>query len=162
PMTDANLVRHLRAQTGRGVGLVPFPTVRRGAEAIARELESRDGVVLVDALSDQDLDAIARAVIDLPLVTGGSGLGAALAGGWSERGWLQAAPAPAWAPAGPAVVLAGSCSARTLEQIEQARAAGIPTVAMDVSALLDGADERARIVAAIAGLSSAVVHSSVP
>lgn len=36
-MTDANLVRHLQAQTRRKVGLIAHPVVRSGAGAIKQE-----------------------------------------------------------------------------------------------------------------------------
>src|SRR5512137_2520774 len=68
PMRDANLVRVLARQTRRGVGLVPQPVVRKGADAI-REAFARmrsEGVVhaVVDAIADEDLMAIGSACRD--------------------------------------------------------------------------------------------------
>ena len=78
PMTDANLVRVLQQQTKRKVGLVDHAVVSAGASAIAERfgLLKREGCgfAIVDAISDDDLNQIAAASANLPLITGGSGL----------------------------------------------------------------------------------------
>src|SRR3954467_5542714 len=79
PMTDANLVRVLQAQCVREkVGLVDHAVVRRGPEAIrARisELQAR-GIRfgIVDAIADDDLRTLGRAIADAKLVVAGSGV----------------------------------------------------------------------------------------
>ncbi|MEO1316916.1 MAG: four-carbon acid sugar kinase family protein, partial [Pseudomonadota bacterium] len=84
PMTDADLPRTLAPQLSEGArtGLVPWPTVRAGAAAVAAELDRLESAgiahVVVDALDQSDLDALAEAVRDWPLVTAGSGLGLSL------------------------------------------------------------------------------------
>ena len=129
-MTDANLVRHLQAQMVRKAGLVSFHAVRRGAGAVREEmqrLEEADvAVALVDALGDDDLRAIAEAVLDRPLVTGGSGLGGALADVWRRRGWLDEGAGADAEPdvRGRVLVLAGSCSEATAAPIERASRCG--------------------------------------
>ncbi|MEB4616430.1 3-oxo-tetronate kinase, partial [Leucobacter sp. M11] len=89
PMTDANLLRVLGAQTEGRTGLVPFATIEAGPDAIrARLAELRaEGVryAVLDCVTDRHLDAIGEAVTDLPLVTGGSGIGAGLARAVSAR-----------------------------------------------------------------------------
>jgi uncharacterized protein YgbK (DUF1537 family) len=126
PMTDSNLVRHLQAQMRRKAGLIPLDDVRDGADAIRcrMALLREDGVAvaLVDCVSEADLEAIARAAADLPLITGGSGLAMKLAARWGVADASASEPASS----GSVLVLAGSCSAATLEQLEVARAAGIP------------------------------------
>lgn len=129
PMTDPDLVRWLSAQTRLRVGLVPLTVVLAGAGAIQlrlRELESEGvRIALIDAVTEADLDAIAAAVADLPLITGGSGITHALARLWQHQGRL--AP-PSGAPRIPrtrgTLILAGSCSAATLQQLERWEAAG--------------------------------------
>jgi len=147
PMTDPDLVRHLRPQTRRGVGLIPLAEVRTGAAAVRAAAERLRaggvGIALVDATSDEDLAVIAEAAAELPLVTGGSGIGAALPGAWRRRGWLAprdlpnaaAEDSPDDAPPG-VVVLAGSCSAVTLEQLRRLRAAGGEGLRLDPHCLL--------------------------
>ncbi|MFI7226171.1 3-oxo-tetronate kinase [Nonomuraea angiospora] len=118
PMTDPDLVRVLGRQTPHRVALVAHETVRRGAGAVRAALDAlraRDvRYAVTDALDDRDLDVIARATAHLPVVTGAAGLAGALETARHE----QAVPA---LPTGPGVVLAGSCSAATLEQVALAR-----------------------------------------
>jgi uncharacterized protein YgbK (DUF1537 family) len=143
PMTEPNLVRHLQAQTRRRVGLIAHPSVRSGAAAIraeaARLRAEGAEIALVDALLDADLREIAEAVADLPLITGGSGLGIKLPGVWARRGLLPAeAAADVGARPSPvgALVLAGSCSAVTLEQLRVLQEAGGDGIRIDVLRLL--------------------------
>ena len=128
PMTDPDLVRVLGRQTPRKVGLVAWPTVRRGASFIRDRLTElrHEGCrwAIVDCLEDEDLLAIGEAVADHPLVTGGSGVAMGLPANFRRAGLLpdRGAEAAALPPVpGPAVVLAGSCSAATLAQIEAFR-----------------------------------------
>jgi 3-dehydrotetronate 4-kinase len=123
PMTDANLVRVLARQTRARVGLVPFPVVRDGAGAIRRACDAlaAGGVAygVVDALEDAHLHAIGAACADAALVTGGSGVAIGLPENFRRAALLPRDPAPPERPhvGGGAAVLAGSCSAATLEQI---------------------------------------------
>jgi uncharacterized protein YgbK (DUF1537 family) len=149
PMTDSNLVRHLQAQMRRKAGLIPLDDVRDGPDAIRRRMAKlrEDGVAvaLVDCVSEADLEAIARAAADLPLITGGSGLGMKLPALWGVEG----AAAPVAASSGSVLVLAGSCSAATLEQLEAARAAGIPMFRLNDDIPIEST-------------GSAIVYSSAP
>ncbi|WP_280546856.1 3-oxo-tetronate kinase [Halomonas sp. 11-S5] len=124
PMHDADLVRVLGRQTPHAVGLAARPVLARGAEATRVHLRSlaEQGVrhAICDTLDEQDLEVIAEAVVDLPLVTGGSGLGQALPAQYRRRGWLAEVAEPGrLAPAtGSALVLSGSCSRATLGQVD--------------------------------------------
>lgn len=129
PMTESDLVRVLGRQTPRKVGLVGWPTVRRGAAFVRDRLTElrHEGCrwAIVDCLEDEDLRSIGEAVADHPLVTGGSGVAMGLPANFRRKGLLpergaEAAALPA--VAGPALVLAGSCSAATLGQVEAFRA----------------------------------------
>ncbi|GBD44070.1 hypothetical protein HRbin40_01553 [bacterium HR40] len=123
PMTDSNLVRWLGRQTRRRVGLADYGVVSRGPEAIRAHLARlRDeGVahVLVDALEDAHLRAIGRACRDFSLITGGSGVAMGLPENFRAAGLLpERSDADRLPPvAGYEAVLAGSCSAATLEQV---------------------------------------------
>jgi uncharacterized protein YgbK (DUF1537 family) len=140
PMTDSNLVRVLQAQCRQRVGLL-----RCGAgTGPARIAELRaQGVVLAiaDAMVDADLQALAAAAIDLPLLVAGSGLAGGLPSLYAERGWvrLQADAARLDARGGAAAVIAGSCSKATRAQVAQWQAAGRPAFAVDALALARGA-----------------------
>lgn len=147
PMTDSNLVRLLRAQTGRRVGLIPLGAVQSGAGRLAAEIARarRNGVeiALVDAVSDADVAAIAEACAGLRLITGSSALPMCLPAVWRSRGWLgewhslQAVQAVGGRTR-PVVVLSGSCAASTLRQVEELRACGCRCEALDVARLVQG------------------------
>lgn len=147
PMMDSNLVRHLQAQTSRRVGLIGLATVRRGASAIRGAIEhlSQEGVAiaLVDALDDDDLNHIAGAATELPLATGGSGLGAAMAGVWKRRGDLRADADRAFTTLQPGgtLVLSGSCSDATLQQLAHLERHGGKGFRLDAIGLVTNRDE---------------------
>jgi uncharacterized protein YgbK (DUF1537 family) len=146
PMTDSLLTRVLQQQTSRPVGLVPLPTVRRGPAAIRAAAERAAGsgrrYLLVDAVDDADLRALGAAVVDAPLVAGAAGLAAGLAAAVApSRSPGAPARSAAADPVGdaPAAVLAGSCSARTLEQVDAMRASR-PSYRIDPRAGTDPAE----------------------
>ena len=151
PMTDADLRRVLRSQTSRQVGAVPLTVVRTGGAAIAAELAAAHarGIsdVIVDAADDRDLDAIAAAVHTSPLVTGAAGLAAALGrahASASPTGTDDLDDGERLDEFRTAAALAGSCSARTREQVARWRQAGPafrldPLTTPDSTALADAA-----------------------
>ena len=122
PMRDSSLIRLMAAQTDRCVGLIPLAVVSSGVAAVSRcmaELRAEGVVYAVsDALTDDDLLTIGAAIKDLPLVTGGSGIGMGLPQNFRDQG-LLARPATTWVPEaqGRELVLAGSCSAATRAQL---------------------------------------------
>ncbi|MCA0848812.1 3-oxo-tetronate kinase [Salipiger thiooxidans] len=149
PMQDPNLVSVLSRQTTRPVRLVAHETVRRGAAAIEAAIAQEPGICIVDAISDEDLRAIGRAVADLPLVTGGSAVAMGLPDVYRERGWIApAAPGEGFAaPEGRGVILAGSCSAMTRRQIAAAETAGVHMLRLDALEIASGATTPEAVVA---------------
>ena len=126
PMTEPNLVRHLQRQTDKRVGLIDWPLVSQGPEAIRGKIEQLRGdgvrIALVDALNDRDLTSVAQACARLALITGGSGLGMKLPEVWRDQGSLRAAERrldKLHASQAGTLVLSGSCSEATLGQIEK-------------------------------------------
>lgn len=123
PMTDANLVRVLQAQTRQKVGLIKYDTLDKGVDAMRAEIARlrSDGVriAIVDALADRHLHVMAEACSDLPLVTAGSGVGLGIAAGHRAAGRLSHAGESATLPriAGHAAVVSGSCSEMTNAQV---------------------------------------------
>ena len=135
PMRDANLVRVLSRQTEGTVGLVAFPTVDAGPgairDALTRLREQGRRFAIVDAITDQNLFSIAAAVSNHALVTGGSGVAMGLPENFRKLGLLaQESANDLPALAGPAAVLAGSCSRATLLQIATCRDQ-LPTLELD-------------------------------
>lgn len=124
PMTDPNLVRFLGKQVKRKVGLVPFEVVDQGADAIQtffQELQATGHrYAVVDAVSESQLNAIGQAVKDLKLITGGSGLSINLAANFELPSLSAKTAARLPKIPGNGVILSGSCSVRTQEQVAQA------------------------------------------
>ena len=140
PMTDSNVLRLLQAQTATPVGSVDFSTIEAGVAAVQSRLHNlreEAGYAVVDTLNDGHLAVLGAAVLDHPLVTGGSGL----VGGLAAAGGLRAQPeaAPASRPTGPAAVIAGSCSEMTNVQIDTFRRMR-PCFVVDAVAIAAGQD----------------------
>ena len=126
PMTDANLVRLLAAQTRGAVGLVAAETLDAGPDAVRARLAAlaAEGKrhAIVDAIRDEHLTTAGLAFSDLPLTTGGAGLGVGIAralrgqAGAGSGVWARPAVPPrmAW--------LSGSCSDATRRQVAAANA----------------------------------------
>jgi 3-dehydrotetronate 4-kinase len=147
PMTDANLVRVMQAQCRSSrVGLVPHEVVARGSDAIRERIAVlrskgfRFGIV--DAIGNQDLMALGRAVSDAPLMVAGSGLAIALPANHGLAPSSDAARLPA--AEGASAVVSGSCSAATQEQVRQFTALGLPSFAIDPLRVAAGEDVAAQ------------------
>ncbi|MGA5418081.1 3-oxo-tetronate kinase [Streptomyces pseudogriseolus] len=141
PMTDSALTRLLSPQTRHRVGLIDWATVRRGVQAVREAVTAHQqtGVrhIVADALTDDDLAVLGAAALELPLVAGAAGLAEGLGHAYPATAPATTEPTPSH---GRAAVLAGSCSARTLEQIAQFYAAGLPSLHLDVLAAATGRD----------------------
>ncbi|MFO1083498.1 MAG: 3-oxo-tetronate kinase [Reyranellaceae bacterium] len=141
PMTDSSLIRVLARQTRHKVGLVALKQVQSGSAALRAALDAlaADSVrhVVVDAVADTDLGIIGEAVGDDVLVTGGSGVALGLPAAYRRRGLLAHKANVDSLPkgVGSAAVLAGSCSAATLGQIE---AFAGPHLRLDTDAICRG------------------------
>ena len=170
PMTDSNLVRLMSRQSQRAVGLVDYDTVRQGATAIRNALnrlrDAGTGHVVLDATEDAHLIEIAAATRDLGLLTGGAGIALGL-----PRVHGAACPTEGhrddtrfnW-PAGPAAILAGSCSAATLEQVRRA-ASHYPSRQLDPIELVKNpahADALGRWACEQAGDGPVLIHAGQP
>jgi len=129
PMTDANLVRVMQAQTKRKVGLIDHTVMTRGASAIAVKIKALAsegvGVAIVDATSNEDLKTLGPALKGMPLVTAGSGVAIGLPGNWGLQTSAQASALP---PAqGHQAIVSGSCSLATQAQVAHYKSTGLPS-----------------------------------
>src|SRR5262249_5920304 len=93
PMTDANLVRVLQAQTSNRVSSVGTDVVRKGADAISVRPAALAGegvaYAIVDATSDADLIALGTALAGARLAVGGSGIAIGLPDNFRRKGTLR-------------------------------------------------------------------------
>lgn len=123
PMTDANLVRflglQLHGEKGRKTGLINYRSVGRSADAIRDRIAKlrAEGVsiAVADSIDNDDLERLAAALSDAPLVTAGSGLAIGLPAQWG----FKASPDSAILPAarGRKAIISGSCSVATNAQV---------------------------------------------
>jgi uncharacterized protein YgbK (DUF1537 family) len=141
PMTDADLRRWLKLQSRDPVGLVTRAVVAKGAPALREALHEcaarGETLVIVDAVDESDLLAIGEACAEAPLLTGGSGIALGLPANFRKQGLARAGAIRVEGIDGPAAMLAGSCSARTLEQIARHQERH-PTLEVDATAILEG------------------------
>ena len=141
PMSDPDLRRWLRPQTKHAVGHVAAPDVLRGAEAIrtalAAEQAAGRGVIVVDAMRDEDLIEIGRAAAGLRLVTGGSGVALGLPGNFAKSGKIAGQGGHWRGQSGKCVALSGSCSTATRAQVAL-HAQTHPTFEIDAAAVIAG------------------------
>jgi uncharacterized protein YgbK (DUF1537 family) len=153
PMTDANLVRVLQAQTSRKVGLVAHEVVAQGPSAIAKRFDALRadgvGIAVLDAISDADLMRIGVALANLKLVTAGSGIAMGLPQNWIARGAVAANANVQSLPAvsGRTAVVSGSCSVATNAQVRHFRDQRRPALQIDPLMLAAGDDAVARVLA---------------
>jgi uncharacterized protein YgbK (DUF1537 family) len=146
PMADANLVRVLQQQTHKPVGLVDHGIVRQGVDAISlalRDMEAQGGgYAIVDAIDDEHLYAIGRAVASHKLVTGGSGIALGLPDNFRRAGLMGEHRAASTLPCidGLGAVVSGSCSLATIGQVDYWRKSQ-PSFALDPLMLANGHDQ---------------------
>ncbi|MEL7444495.1 MAG: 3-oxo-tetronate kinase [Pseudomonadota bacterium] len=124
PMTDPDLVRFLRLQSGKTqVRSLSLEDIEAGPDRVRNILlastEQGGGFLLADTLFDRHIEILAEALVDARLVTGGSPLCGALAGRRAiggEHAKSRIAPVP---QDGPPAILAGSCSQASRNQIDR-------------------------------------------
>lgn len=121
PMTDNNLVRWLNYQTKKEVGLINFETINQGSDKIKQKIISlkKDGIkyAIVDTTNNKEFDIICDGIKDLPFLTGGSGIALGLPKIYKNKGLLSDNIFDLPQNNSNAVILSGSCSRATLEQI---------------------------------------------
>jgi len=141
PMRQSDLVALMAAQSVYPVGLIPYDVVSAGDAAIAQAFEASIAAgqrhVVVDAINDDHLRALGRAVRDHKLLTGGS----ALAMGLPANFGITRKPASDASKVVDAkvktAILSGSCSAATRQQLARARDLW-PNFKIDLEALAEG------------------------
>lgn len=168
PMTDSNLVRVLQQQTKLPVGLVTSEVVGKGSEAIGAAFKASinkgEKIVVIDAITDDDLRSIGRAAAEMKLITGGSGIAIGLPDNFRRAGKLarDRSAATIAAPQGAAVMLAGSCSTATRRQIRTAIDAGTPALKLEPLDIAAGHTTAATVVDWVRSVTDAIplVYSS--
>ena len=124
PMNDSNLMRLLSAQVSRRVGLADRIIVNSGVNSLKEKLislkENDVPHVIVDAVTDTDLDTIASACQDMDFITGGSALAMPLAEFYKASGKISANDNSFMNKKlnTGSIILSGSCSEMTIIQVK--------------------------------------------
>ena len=122
PMQDPDLRRCLARQSQLSVGHVPYVDVAQGADKIKQSLivqeQNSHRLIVIDAITDQDLLSIGEAAQNEPLITGGSGVALGLPKNFEKAGKITGKQQAWEGENGKCVVLSGSCSTATRQQIE--------------------------------------------
>lgn len=148
PMTDADIRRWLQQQCTDKVGHIAQTTVCEGSDSVKNALaiaaNDNQTLVVVDATADQDLITIGSACKEAKLITGGSGIALGLPENFRQRGLLADANQSFRPQTGPAIILAGSCSQATRQQIQHY--SGGPKTKIDIEQLMADKNSTAGII----------------
>lgn len=138
PMKESSLKKLMEAQSAGRCDVINLDTIKNHAEdipdALARLAENKIKYVICDVLDNNDLLTIARETADFALVTGAAGIGYAIAA-LDTMHKSTDKPAFAISKEGASIVLSGSCSSMTNQQVNfyQQRASSL---ALDVEKIL--------------------------
>lgn len=127
PMTDPDLVRVLGRQRNGAVDLISVDDIAAGADKIAAKFHAAaPGTVFIcDATTNDEMERLARGLPAMRLASGGSAMGAAIAGATlvsSRLNWTRMGTPPR------ALLLSGSASQQTQRQVRRAIESGRPVV----------------------------------
>jgi uncharacterized protein YgbK (DUF1537 family) len=167
PMTDANLVRVMQAQSRGRVGLIDHSVVRCGAAPIHARIQQLQAegyrFAIVDAIADQDLMHLGRALADAPLMVAGSGVAIGLPQNHGLSTSREAAALPV--SQGARAIVSGSCSVATNKQVADFIQKGLPALAVDPLQIAAGrniVDEALAWARPRLGTDPVLVYSSAP
>lgn len=158
PMHEADLIRHLAAQTDAKIGHVPLDRIQAGEAEAAFDAVRNNDAVLFDGTTFADLAATGAILRSrgIRFAAGSSGVTRALVLAWQVEGIVGGKPAAARAAeVDRLLVVSGSCSPVTARQIARSTADGFVAARADVPALLEGSSaEEARLAdAALSALA---------
>jgi uncharacterized protein YgbK (DUF1537 family) len=150
PMSDPDIRRWLGHQIKGTVGHVPAQIVTQGSGAVRSRMQSEDAaghrLLVADAITDHDLTTLGQAAVDLPLITGGSGIAMGLPDNFRSRGLLSARQITWTGQGGRAAVLSGSCSNATRGQVAE-HAKSHPSREVTADEVMSGAVTAAELAA---------------
>lgn len=150
PATESDLTRVLAAQTQKKTGLVDILKITgsRGDldQALEVALENKAEVIVLDALTNDDLFTIGELLEDTAIragktlfSAGSSGIELGLGSYWNRNHVLN--PVIEWPYPGkaePLLVISGSCSPVTQNQIAVAKANGFDEIVLDAHRVCNG------------------------
>ncbi len=169
PMHEADLIRHLAAQTKTPISLVPLHRIQAGeASAVFDAAAQAAQAVLFDGVAPDDLAQTGEVLVsrNVRFIVGSSGVTRSLVLAWRKAGLIGdvLAPDPV-KEVERLLVISGSCSPVTAQQVARAAQLGYETHRVNVPSLLggDAGEEERAMAAARAALESGrscVIHSA--
>jgi uncharacterized protein YgbK (DUF1537 family) len=156
PMHEADVRRHLAAQTARRIGLVDVAAIKDGSAGrrFDRELGEGRSVVALDVIDDDTLQWAGRLIWENRgagiFAVGSQGVEYALVAHWRAAGLLPAAPArPSPVAVGRIIAASGSVSSVTAAQIDWAEANGFDVIPLEAAAVVEAAGWRVAVADAV-------------
>lgn len=143
PMHEADVRRHLAAQTDKVIGLVDYLSLiaGRGHAALLEARSEAAEIIALDVIDEASLEACGRLIWenrgDRLFAVGSQGIEYALVAHWRAAGLLGAPPPPQRAEPGRIAAVSGSCSPVTARQIGWAESNGFDAIRLDVAAAVD-------------------------
>jgi uncharacterized protein YgbK (DUF1537 family) len=144
PMHEADLGRHLAAQTALPCGVIDFVTMKDGRADAALAGRRAEGarILSLDIVDQETLAEAGRLVWQhrepVQFVVGSQGVDYALIAHWQSCGLIPVVETPPIANRAPHVVaVSGSCSPVTAAQIAWAEAHGFDGIRLDPTAAID-------------------------
>ncbi|MBA3480118.1 MAG: four-carbon acid sugar kinase family protein [Lautropia sp.] len=164
PMAEADLARHLAQQTAAPIALVDLVDLNRGnGNAALQSAIARGAIVSFDVIDDASQVEVGRLVWSNRgrglFSASSSGLQYALVAWWRAAGLLPSAsdaPLAAAAPVDRLLVLSGSCSPGTADQITHAIDAGFAPFRMDALRTADPGTRQTEVERVIASADRAL------
>ncbi len=129
PAEEANLTKHLAQQTEKPIGLVDISVIEEGKQAVITDIKAKrdTGILFFDAFNTSHLETIGTVFHALKkdstlFSVGSSGIEMALGLAWKSKGIIskEAITFKALGEVSPLLVLSGSCSPVTADQINYA------------------------------------------
>jgi uncharacterized protein YgbK (DUF1537 family) len=134
PMKQSHLVSILQEQTKRKVGLVTLDQVREGAEPLRKaieELKELYNYVIVDSENQSDLNIVAEAVRDFPVLCGSSAIGEELPKFWPAKQGDDVLSRVDVSDENGVLVVSGSLMPQTRAQTAHLIQSGVPVIVLD-------------------------------
>ena len=159
PMAEADLARHLGAQTTRPVGLIDLPSLMSAPDTSLAQCRRQADIISIDAVDEASLAAAGRLIWQNrepgQFAVGSQGILYALIAHWRSEGMLDApGPVPGAGHTDRIVAISGSASTVTRDQITWATGNGFHPIPFDAAQVVDAAAlakaEEATVAAALA------------
>lgn len=151
PMTESSLIKLIERQASGKCGLIPYCEMEKGEISIRQQLtrlkQENYRYVVLDTLTDEHLVSQGKAVKDLKLVTGGSGLAIGVAKNFAKSDVNSKQAQILGKPQGhnKTVLLSGSCSLMTNKQVEFYKTVA-PTYTLNIEKCINEPEDYCQVV----------------